>query len=258
MARTNVRERVKERRAVPAENTVNLKKRPEFSSPPPPAAVTAPERPKKPVTPVHEGPQHAEKHPHEAETRVRLRQHTPEKRWQEELAEMQQTGDLDEVDDDVERAATLLEWQAPEHVHRPKSPVWFAALAAGTTVVIGVQLFFFVNFVGALTFAFLGGLMYYIAQQKPAMVRYRILVDGIALNSTLYHYDDLEAFNVLYQPGETSAVLLRSNRTFVPLIHMEIGEANPVAIREVLAEFLPEDPELTEPLVDVAARRLGF
>jgi hypothetical protein len=119
-------------------------------------------------------------------------------------------------------------------------------------------LFFFLNFVGALTLAFVGALVYYIAQQKPSTVRYRLMVDGIVLNNTLYHYQDLESFNVIYEPGETKTIIFRSARRFSPLIHMEIGDADPVEIREVLLEFLPEDLELEEPLVDILARRLGF
>jgi hypothetical protein len=171
---------------------------------------------------------------------------------------MRETHDLDEVDDDVEQEATVLEWQAEEHTHRPKSPLWFAALAAGTTVAVGLQLFFFANFIGALTLAFVGGLMYYLAQQKPAMMRYRVMTEGIALNNTLYHYDDLDSFNVIYEPSETKTVIFRSARRMGPFVHMEIGDADPVEIRQVLLEFLSEDFDLEEPLVDIAARRLGF
>ena len=188
----------------------------------------------------------------------RLAEHEGDERFQHELREMQEVHDLDEVDDDVERAATLLEWQAIEHTHRPKSPVWFVVLAAATTLAVGLQIFFYANFIGALTLAFIGGLIYYVAQQKPNIMRYRIMVDGIALNNTLYHYQDLEAFNVIYEPGEVKTVIFRSKRRLSPYIHMEIGDADPVEIRDVLLEFLPEDQELEEPLVDIIARRVGF
>ena len=89
-------------------------------------------------------------------------------------------------------------------------------------------------------------------------MRYRILVDGVAMNNLLYHFRDLLAFNIVYEPGEVKTVILRSKRTFAPFIHMEIGDADPVAIRDILLEFLPEDQEMQEPLIDIVARRLGF
>jgi hypothetical protein len=62
----------------------------------------------------------------------------------------------------------------------------------------------------------------------------------------------------VYEPDETRTVIVRSQRRFTPLLHMEIGDADPVAIRDVLIEFLPEDQNLQEPLVDIIARRAGF
>lgn len=185
-----------------------------------------------------------------------LRQHT-DTRFQHELKEMQETDDLREVDDDVEDVATLFEWRAVEHNHQPKSPAWFIILAAVTTILAGIFLFMF-NFTGTIVTAILGAMMYYIAQKKPAIVRYRIMVDGIALNNTLYHYRDIDSFNIVYNPGETKTAIFRSKRPFTPLIHMEIGDADPVAIRDILLEFLPENQDLEEPLVDILARRVGF
>lgn len=190
------------------------------------------------------------------EAHQRLAAHKDE-RFQHELKEMQETKDLDDIDDDVEAVATLFEWYAPEHNHQPKTNLWFVVLAVATTLLVGIFLFL-INFIGALATAFLGGFIYYLAQKHPEIIRYRIMVDGIALNTTLYHFQELSAFNVIYEPGETKTVIFRSKRRLAPLIHMEIGEADPVAIRDILLEFLPEDQKLQEPLVDIWARRLGF
>jgi hypothetical protein len=178
-------------------------------------------------------------------------------RVQRELAEMQETDDLNQIDDDVEDVATLYAWMADEHTHRPKSPRWYVVLATATTVIAGTLLFFN-NIMGAVTMAFIGGLTYYISQKKPGVFRYRLLVDGVAVNNLLYHYRDLATFNIIYEPGEAKTVLIRGKRRLAPLLHMEIGEADPVAIREILLEFLPEDQTMDEPMVDVIARRLGF
>lgn len=196
--------------------------------------------------------------PHEKVVRRRLERRAAEPRFAQELEEMRTVHDLDEVEDEVEREATLYEWQAPEHTHRPKTPLWYVALAAGTTVLAGVQVLLFANLFGAVTIAFGGFLLYYFAQRPPGTARYRIMADGVAVNSILYHWRDLQTFNVIYEPGETMTVILLSKRTFAPYIHMEIGKADPVEIRRILLEFLRENQEMDEPLADVLARRLGF
>lgn len=187
----------------------------------------------------------------------RIRAHGRDPRVQHELKEMQETHDLRAIDDDVEDAATLFSWHAQEHAHRPKSPRWFIVLAV---IVTGLVVFFLFtyNFMGAITTALVGILLYWIAQRKPALVHYRIMVDGVAIGSMLYHYRELLAFNIVYEPNETRTVIVRSQRRFTPLLHMEIGEADPVAIRDILIEFLPEDQNLHEPIADILARRVGF
>jgi hypothetical protein len=139
----------------------------------------------------------------------------------------------------------------------PKSPKWFAILAAGIAV-LAIIFLLSANFIAVITTVLVGGLIYYVAQVKPTVVRYRLMVDGVAIGTTLYHYRDLQAFNIIYEPGAVKTVLIRSKRRLAPLVHMEIGDANPVAIRDILLEFIEEDLEMDEPLVDVWARKLGF
>lgn len=180
-----------------------------------------------------------------------------EDRFKREVAEMKETEDLRQIDDDVEQAATLLEWYAEEHTHRPKSQNWFLILGAAAILIVGVMLFVG-NIMSAITMVAFAVVIYMVAQRKPATVRYRVLVDGVAMNNLLYHYRDLAAFNVIYQPGETKTVILKSKRFFSPLLHLELGDTDPVAVRDLLLEFLPEDQDLEEPAVDVWSRRLGF
>lgn len=185
-------------------------------------------------------------------------QHAKEEpRFQHELKELQETNDLRKIDDDVEDVSTLFEWYAPEHIHHVRHPKWFAAFAAIITA-ISVGFILFGNFIAALTIGMIGAYMFVVAQHKPSIVRYRLMTEGVALNTALYHYKHLEAFNIIYEPGDVKTVILKSSRRLVPLIHMEIGDADPVAIREILVEFVHEDVHLEEPVIDILSRRLKF
>ncbi|HLC49457.1 MAG TPA: hypothetical protein VJI96_03685 [Candidatus Andersenbacteria bacterium] len=211
------------------------------------------------MKPVHQhnkqqSPQHKtiERIEHDVEVHAKK-----DSRFQHELAEMQEERDLRKVDDDVEDIATLFEWKAPEHIHQVRSAKWFATFAGGITA-IAVGFALFKNFIASLTIGLIGGYMFVVAQHKPSIIRYRLMTEGVALNNTLYHYKHLEAFNIIYEPGNVKTVILRSSRRLVPLIHMEIGDADPVAIRDILVEFIHEDVHLEEPVIDIWARRLGF
>lgn len=153
--------------------------------------------------------------------------------------------------------ATLYEWRAQEHGYQPRSARWYIGLAVGITLAAGV-LVFFGNVLGAMAVALVGVLIYTLAQREPDLVRYRLMADGLAINDRLYHYQDLEAFNIVYEPGQVKTVIVKSKKMLSPLIQMEIGEADPLKIREGLMEFLREDLNLQEPITDTWARRLGF
>lgn len=187
----------------------------------------------------------------------RTREKVEEERWQHEAQEMREEHDLRQVDDDVEAAATLLEWHARERADQPKSIWWYVGLASITTLLV-VGMVLTGNFTAAIALGLGGAVLYFFVQRKPETIRYRLMVDGVAVNNLLYHYRDLSAFNIIYQPGVSKTVIFRSKRTWAPHLHLEIGDMDPVAIRDVLVEFLPEDDELEESLVDVLARRLGF
>lgn len=190
-------------------------------------------------------------------TQERLVEKSDNQRFQTEFKQMQQEHDLDEVDDDVEDVATLLEWRALEHNHQPKSAMWYAVYAVSITA-ITVGFILFSNIIAGVTIALVGALVYYVVQQEPQVMRYRIMTEGIAFNNLLYHYRDLDAFNIVYEPGVTKTMLIRSKKPFAPLLHMEIGDADPIAIRDLMLEFVKEDQELDEPITDLLARRLGF
>lgn len=170
---------------------------------------------------------------------------------------MQQTQDLRQVADTVEDVATLLEWRAKEHGYAPRSARWFITLAALVAAAAGTMVLLS-NILGAVVVGVIGALIYALAQREPDSVRYRIMVDGVAINDRLYPYRELQAFNIVYVPGQVKTVLLRSTRRFSPLVQLELGQADPLPIRDQLLEFLPEDADLEEPIVDVIGRRFGL
>jgi len=82
--------------------------------------------------------------------------------------------------------------------------------------------------------------------------------DGIKVDNYFYDYDDLKSFWIFYEAEEGIKVLsLHSKKTFLPHIHIPIGNANPILIREVLVHYLPEiRQELT--IIDRLEKLIGL
>ncbi len=196
-------------------------------------------------------------HDHRAQVQANLKKHAQDTRFIEERKKMESAENLAAVADDVEAEATLFEWRAADSAPASQSIRWYMILAVGVTVAVGL-LAFLGNFMGAVAVAFIGVLLYVVSQRKPGEVRYRLMVDGIAINDRLYQYKNLAAFNIVYVPGQVKTVMVRSKKLLSPLLQLEVGDANPMEIRDILLEFLREDTNMEEPLTDAWMRRLGF
>ena len=93
----------------------------------------------------------------------------------------------------------------------------------------------------AITFILIGMLGYIYAEREPRQIRMEINAEGVAADRIMYEYDDLKSFWIFYEVEYGFKVLsLHSKKTFLPHIHIPVGDANPILIREVLLNYLPE------------------
>jgi hypothetical protein len=155
----------------------------------------------------------------------------------------------------TEKPSRALSWEAPEMPEYKRGPLWYAL--AG--ICFAILIFFGIlrrSFIEVVLFSFFGIFLLYLAQRKPESVRCTIDESGVSINKYLIPWEKLDVFNIIYIPGQAKRVLLRANKFFLPLISIELGDADPVKVREALLRYLPEDPELQESFADTLARRL--
>ncbi len=148
-------------------------------------------------------------------------------------------------------------WEAPEHVVYEKTILWY--IVFGVVVALTIFTAFLLrSFLAGIVF-FLGGLIVYMySERPPRIVKYELLVKGIGIGDRLYPYSALTNFNIV-ERAHGAYVLLRGRRLLMPLIHIPLADSiYPDDVKEVLLKFLPEDPDLVEPLPEIIAHWLGF
>lgn len=151
----------------------------------------------------------------------------------------------------------VIEWKTPEFEKYEKSNNWFLAVIAIAAALILIFVFTG-NFVAAITFVILAIVLFYFSQKNPPESYFALTKDGVIINKNLYPYKYLESFWIIYNPGETKTLYIKSKKMFVPLLALSIGDQNPTRIREILLEYLDENKEEEEPLSDKIARKLRF
>jgi len=134
----------------------------------------------------------------------------------------------------------VFSWTAPEYEYIEKHPKWYWIMGIALLAII-VYAIITNSILMAITFIMIGMLGYVYAEREPRLIQMEINPDGVVADKIMYEYDDLKAFWIFYEVESGFKVLsLHSQKTFLPHIHIPVGDANPILIREVLLNYLPE------------------
>jgi len=133
----------------------------------------------------------------------------------------------------------MLKWQAKEFKKQNKSLAWYITCGA-----IFLALIFFAvsqkSPLMALVFVLIAVTVYLFAQKEPKKINFAITKAGIKIQDQIYSYDDLESFWIFYDPPRVKKLSLKSKKVLMPYISMPLDKQNPVKLRKILLEFLPE------------------
>lgn len=150
-----------------------------------------------------------------------------------------------------------LSWQTPEYTHHERGRNWY--LAVGITAAVFITIMIFNQFYqAAATFFMLAVVMIMYSQRKPRDVQFSIGDTGITYNDEFIPYHKLKSFWIHYDPPHLMTVnFLRKEAISTPIV-VELGDQNPLTIRDMLLPKLFEDLDREESLPDNLARRLKF
>lgn len=148
-----------------------------------------------------------------------------------------------------------LEWQAYEYTPKKNSSDWYwtVGIVAVTVAIISI---FFSNIIFAIFVIIAAASLALFTLRHPSTHSYEINEKGIRVENRFYPYDTLDAFWI-EDYGHVPKVLIKSQKTFMPLIVMPIGDVHPADIRDFLLGYLPEK-QLSEPLPQKLMEYLGF
>lgn len=148
-------------------------------------------------------------------------------------------------------------WEAPLSYHDPQKKYLTLAITAGLSVGAGAMFFFRQNTLTAIFMTVSALVLVLYTNKKPAISEIAINELGIAVDNQPYAYKELKSFWVDYTPGNTKELSLESKKWYLPYIKISIENQNPVELRTMLANFLPEkEHEIS--LTDAIGKKLGL
>jgi hypothetical protein len=147
------------------------------------------------------------------------------------------------------------EWEAPEFTHYKKDRKWYVYFISGTAAAVTLALVFGSGLT-ALLFGLFGVIIFFMADQKPRDITYSISPLGFAIGDKYHEFSEIDSFWIHYTP-DIQEISFKSKKMFSPYIKLPLGEQDPVFIRDLLSNYLPEDRQ-EEEITDIILRRIRF
>lgn len=155
-----------------------------------------------------------------------------------------------------ESASPKISWEAPSFYYNPQKrylSLIIASLMLGT-----IAMLTFGDNILTSIFLILSSLVLLLyGSQKPAVSKIKVDQSGILVNDSMYCYKDLKSFWIDYDPRGQKELSLESAKWYMPYVKILLNDQNPVEVRSLVINFLPEK-EHENSLVDQIGRRLGL
>ena len=155
----------------------------------------------------------------------------------EELLEAPEDMLISEHSEDV-----LAHWQAPEFEMYERDKKWYLYV---TLILLGIVSWavYSNSPVMAITFILIGVVGYIYIQKEPRVLDFMITNDGIIVGREIYEFDNLESFWIFYEPPHIKILSLKNNSHLLPFVHIPVENEDPVHIRKILLEYIPEEKQ---------------
>lgn len=148
----------------------------------------------------------------------------------------------------------LLIWEAREYEKPERHKNWPVIVFAIAFCLV-VYALFTDNLLMAILFILLAVTLYLFEKKESDFHAFKITTEGILAQEDFYDFSTLESFWIFYEPSGKKILSLKSKKGFTPHIHIPLGSTDPIEIRELLLEFLPEEKQ-EEGLVELLERFL--
>jgi len=148
-------------------------------------------------------------------------------------------------------------WVGPMRLHEPNIKLVSIFVLFLFAIAVLVQVFQ-KNIITTTFFGLLGVMIIVQAKKKPQTGNFQVSPLGAKINDSFYEYHDIKSFWLEYNSqNNIKEISFQLKRWYMPFIKIPIGDQNPVQLRSILVEFIPE-MEHEDTLIDMVSRKLGI
>ena len=145
-------------------------------------------------------------------------------------------------------------WDFPEYNTSWRNNKWYKWVIVAAAAILIYSLIT-ANYLFAVVIVLFGIIYFFQSFDSPLTVQCQITEDGIIVGKRFYDYRDLSLFWIIYEPPEVKNLYIEFKNSLKPRLGIPLAGQNPIAIRDVLEQYLDEEIEReNEPISDGLSR----
>lgn len=148
----------------------------------------------------------------------------------------------------------LAHWKAPEFEVYERDRKWYLWVSFFLIAIIGWAIYSN-SLVMAITFILIAVVGYIYIEKEPRVIDFIITPDGISAGKEVYAFDNIRSFWIFYEPPHVKIISLKTESHLLPFVHIPIHDEDPVHIRQLLLDYIPEEKQ-EEGLLQILERLL--
>jgi len=155
-----------------------------------------------------------------------------------------------------ENSPPRFSWEAPSFYYNPQKK--YLALIVIALMAGAAALLFYDRDTLLAVFLMLSSLVLVLyTNKKPDISKIRVSQAGVSIDDRMYYYRELKSFWIDYNPNGPKELSLEAKKWYFPHIKVSIERENPVELRSLMVNFVPERVH-EQSLIDFVARKLGL
>jgi hypothetical protein len=140
----------------------------------------------------------------------------------------------------IAESQDLFVWEMPEHEHHARTPNWYLVVSLITLacVIYGI---WSTNYLFSLLILISAVILMLAGNETPNRVLVQIGPNGLVLDGNFIPFEKLHDFSIIYHPPFTKILYLERKYSFKPRLRLFLEGEDPIAIRQHLLRYLPEN-----------------
>jgi len=150
---------------------------------------------------------------------------------------------------------TLMSWQFPEYIKPERGKLWYFWFFSAVILLL-VYAMVSINFLFAIIVIIGAIIVLMRSKYHPSAVDFAITKDGLLVEGKFYAFDLIKDFYIIYKPKEIKNLYFEFKSLLRPRIIIPLEDQNPLAVRDLLKQYLDENLEKEEEPASEAFRKL--